>query len=369
MDLPARVVAVYALAALASTSEGTTVHRSGINIPPKRGSSGSGSMLPGTYDYVSDYSASDISHLPHHGFDSIRIPVNKETADSSIQLNRMKDYVDAIGGHALICMFDDNENDVHGDGHGDGLVNDLQELTTAWGKIHDVFSSYNEVFYEIFNEPFGYTTAAVYLDHMSQIISGAGLPTERTVLDGLSYASDLKGLVAEGYQGLLAYHFYPMWLPSGQRSEHNFSEFFQAELSGLASRTFVTEFGGALNVAGNPHYASADPETQFGNVNVLRGLHCAYKRLEARGEVIKGSYHWHGWHNDDSYDFWAAANVNGQTKVKNILADAKSGVFNLSGCEVIEVGFATWIPLPSFLSVVLVVFCATRGFLNSNELS
>merc|ERR1719195_1606249 len=113
----------------------------------------------------------------------------------------MKSYIDSIGGTGLICMFDDNSADTSGNGHGNGRVNDVNSMISEWGRIQAVFGSYRRIYYEIFNEPFGYSDAAEYLSVMRSIYVGAGLPSGRVVLDCLSYAHKCRSLVAAGWTG------------------------------------------------------------------------------------------------------------------------------------------------------------------------
>merc|ERR1711908_57696 len=89
-----------------------------------------------------------------------------------------------------------------------------------------------------------------------------------------------------------------------------------------SSRTYITEFGGSLNLP-NLNYEEPDSSASGGgDVNCLRGMNDAVVALRRKGSAIKGAFHWHGWNNGDSFDFWAPANRNGSTKVRKILSDA-----------------------------------------------
>jgi len=292
----------------------------GLNIPPNQGSSGTGAFMPGVYKY--QYSAQDITNIKLSGFSAIRLPVNIETSLDSASLAKLKEYIEAVDGRAVICMFG---TDFTGDGHGTGKVDDVAGTASAWENIHETFASFPDVKYEIFNEPFGYSKASEYYQDMQTIISTAALPIERCILAGLTYESVLRPLVELGWKGDFGYHAYPNWLPDGNRTQEGFSTKIQEDLAGLSTRVWITEFGGALNVA-NPDYSHFEPSGVGGDVNLFRGLHDALLALKGRGEPVRGAFHWHGWHNGDSYDFWEPKNANGASEVRNIMSDMRVAV-------------------------------------------
>merc|ERR1719174_2298517 len=134
------------------------------------------------------------------------------------------------------------------------------------------------------------------------IVKGAGLPTNRVILDGNGYAVDVKSLDSLGWQGQLAYHFYPNWVPVGHETDDQYAARVVSDLQGLADRVFITEFGSDLS---RPDYNKEDKNPfDGGAVNSLRGLEQGIKQLKAgAGGGVRGAYHWHGWDNGDSYSF------------------------------------------------------------------
>jgi hypothetical protein len=297
---------------------------SGINFPPTQGTTNSGAFLPGVYRY--GYTTTQIRNA-NPSFSSMRLPINVETANSPAALAQLKSYVDQFQGkHAIICMFDTLTGSQTG--HGDGLPNNLDAMGAAWAKIHAVFASYPNVRYEIFNEPFGYSKSdpVAYVRDMKYIISKAGLPGSKTILDGMGYADDIDLVVQGGWSGDLAYHFYPTW--SSDHSQEAFSNKAQTDLGRWSKRTWITEFGANLGWNSSNGYTDTCYGTYIdankpysANVNALRGLDDALRSLKGRGQGVKGTFVWHGWHNDDSYDFWASKNANGACKVRKIQAN------------------------------------------------
>jgi len=300
------------------SSVGLTDYDAGINLPSTQGSSGTGAFMPGVYNF--SYTPAEVAALRGYGFTSIRLPVNVISANDAGVMSKLKSYVDAIGGRGIICMFGTAIDE--GDNHGSGIVDNVTATSQAWAQVHKVFASFPEVKYEIFNEPAGYTSATEYYNTMLFIIQAADLPAHKCILAGTSWESGIQEVASLGWQGYLGYHIYPNWLPDGQRTQEQYSNLVQHQLSGLSSRVFITEFGANLNRP-NHKYDEYDPSgTGGGDVNCLRGLNDAVIALRQQGLGIKGAFHWHGWHNGDSFDFFEPSNANGSAGVSRIIKDA-----------------------------------------------
>ena len=300
----------------------------GLNLPATQGSSGTGAFLPGVYSF--NYTSAQLARARQAGFNSVRLPVNIPTANDPLTLAKMRGYVTAIGGSAVICMFGTGSTTTHGTGR----IDNMGAAIKAWEKVHSVFSDLPGVKYEIFNEPHGYLpgcnvppckTPAGYIMDVTSLIYEAKLPKERCILDALGWAQDPQGLVALGWTGLVGYHFYPWWLTDGNHSRAEYSKLFQDQLSKtkaglplhISNRTFVTEFGGNLNVPN----AKYEQPSQSNDVNCFQGMDDAVAALKRQGVGVAGAFHWHGWDNGDSFSFWDPRNSNGRAKVTKILKD------------------------------------------------
>eukprot|EP00929_Paragymnodinium_shiwhaense_P097983 TRINITY_DN59545_c0_g1_i1.p1 TRINITY_DN59545_c0_g1~~TRINITY_DN59545_c0_g1_i1.p1 ORF type:complete len:368 (-),score=70.03 TRINITY_DN59545_c0_g1_i1:191-1294(-) len=283
--------------------------RAGLNLPPTQGTSATGAFMPGVYPY--DYSQQDLKNVMWWGLQSVRLPVNIATAADSQAIAKLNDYVDAIEGWVMLCMFGT------GAGHGTGRVDDVEATAAAWKQLHEAFGSNPKVKYELFNEPFGYSDVASYYKDMTRIIQLAALPEDKCVIAGTSYSADVRAIVQMGWQGDLAYHFYPSWLVDGNRTQENFYAKIVRDLTGLSTRVWITEFGARLDLA---NYNMPVASGSGGDVNCLRAFEQAMTWFRGQGEPVKAAFHWHGWHNDDSYDFWAEANANGKAKILDIMA-------------------------------------------------
>lgn len=298
----------------------------GINLPPTQGTSSDGAFMPGVYNW--SYTDAQVAGAAAH-FNMIRFPINEATANNPASLTQLQGYINQIPGNwAIICMFGTSSNG----GQGNGFPNGLSAMGAAWAKINAVFSSYPNVYYEVFNEPFGYAHStpaecAHYVSDMKTIISDGGLPTSKCILDGLGYADDIIDVAENGWSGTLAYHFYPTWISTpADQTQANYSNLAQASIGSYGPRTFITEFGANLtwaNYGYNDPSGCYDTYTTAGNpwsadVNCLRGLDDALRALKADGYGIRGAFCYHGWNNDDSYDYWNPAGANGACKEMEI---------------------------------------------------
>ena len=256
----------------------------------------------------------------------MRIPINEATANDPASLQKIKGYIDQFAGHyAIICMFGVAQT---GKTHGDGFPDGLAAMGAAWANINAVFASYPNVHYEIFNEPFGYPWSTLaekqhYVSDMETIITDAGMSINnpKIILDGMGYAQKVDEVVAGGWTGDIAYHFYPNWIdPNNQTpSQSNFSNLVQGALGTYGQRVWITEFGANLSEPNNcydTYDGGTSPADQ--NINALRGLDDALRALRANGHGVKGAFAWHGWDNGDTYDFWLSSNSNGACKIHEI---------------------------------------------------
>lgn len=290
----------------------------GINLPPTQGTTNSGAFLPGVYSY--DYSEKDFEKMIANGFGQLRIAINGETALDVKSLVLIESFFERTGNRGVICFFDTKREGQSS--HGDGKPNNIEELAACWENIHSVFQKHRQIQYELFNEPFGYARtlegAKQYVEEMLKVIELASLPQERCILDGIGFADNVKMVSEAGWEGNLAYHFYPTWQHDGKRTQENFSNKIQHDLKGLSNRVHLTEFGANLCVGDVFEMYAPEGTVATQDQNALRGLHDALLALKKSGSPIKSSFLWHGWNNGDSYSLWNPKAAFGAQKVEQI---------------------------------------------------
>jgi hypothetical protein len=129
---------------------------------------------------------------------------------------------------------------------------------------------------------------------MRQIIRLGGLPEDRCILDGVGYADNVQLVAQAGWTGELAYHFYPMWVPEGHRTQKHYSSKLQDDLKGLSHLVHVTEFGANLQMGDSYNRYTADGSEASKDSNTLRGFHDALIALKRAGKGVKSTCYWHG---------------------------------------------------------------------------
>lgn len=280
----------------------------GLNLPSTQGTSNAGNFQPGIFPF--DYTPEVRERIANSHFTHLRLSLNAETAHNPKALDQLESLAALTDYHGILCMWDTNQGNETG--HGNGLPNDLDQLAAAWKAIHQKFSKYPNLRYEIFNEPFGYPYtpegAKRYLADMRTITEKANLPVERCILNALGYAQEPRLLVQAGWTGSIAYHVYPNWLPEEKRSAKNFTKHIVSTLVDIPNEILVTEYGTSLN---------QDP-SETGETSLIPGLANAIQHLNSKGSQITGTYHWHGWDNGDSYSYWHPDNADGADSIHTL---------------------------------------------------
>lgn len=347
----------------------------GVNLPPMQGTTDSGAFLPGVYTLHYDFTPSepvgagsalkvndrrlidsaDVRFTLDAGrqesigtgleFNAFRIPINTATAMDPAMLDRIRGYFNRVDDRGVVCMMDTlNPGET---GHGDGRINDTDEMAEAWAAIHQRLGTLADVQYEVFNEPFGYHTrgnpwshdAAAARDYLERGVlevirktnarlARLGLepvPDRKWILSAMGYASAVEPVIGyfdrhrNLYRYDLAVHYYPWWLPAGQREADAFADWLITNLADDRHRYHLTEYGAPLRFPGVPDRTflrrdlSDNSGDVHGSINALEGLRRALPRLN-----LAGLYHWHGWNNGDTYSIQSPANTAGAAKIREL---------------------------------------------------
>jgi hypothetical protein len=272
----------------------------GINLPPKQEPTGNGAFS--SEALKNDYTQDEVQGAVHHK-KGIRIAVNPKTVSDETRwknTRNMADWALQAGGFVVFCMWDSNAHDVKHDGHGDGLVDDPAAAKQMWITVARAYQDNPKVFFEAFNEPFGYKHPDDYVAKMKSIIpdnESIKIPHDRIILDGMGAAADVRSIRTE-WDGLLGYHVYPNWIgDASKQRQPNYSNVVQEALAGVAHRTFVTEFGANLKQQGN----YTDSNNLDANIQFLKGMDDAFNVVKPRATFL-----WHGLNNGDTYSYWTA---------------------------------------------------------------
>lgn len=157
----------------------------------------------------------------------------------------------------------------------DGKVDNMAEFWLMWKAVVARYGSNPHVYFEIFNEPHGYsltdwtTICAQWLSNYPTV------PQGHILISGTSYSQDIKGVGADSrFTGcLLSIHDYNFFSDGTNTTAAQWENRFKSNIGNYASRAVLTEFG--VPMTGGKNYTGAiggDPEIAYlqGLTNVAR---------------------------------------------------------------------------------------------------
>lgn len=173
-----------------------------------------------------------------------------------------------------------------------GLIDNTTTFWQMWDVVIARYGSNSRVFFEVFNEPHGYSQTDlgnIYAQFLSRYPS---VPRGRIMLGGTGYSENVTGIGADSRftSCLLALHNYAFWNTS-RTTVSAWESDWRSRMGSYASRTVVTEYGAAMTTGKN--YIGAvnnDHEIAYiqGSTNVFRNDGVA-------------SVYWPGLRDGDSY--------------------------------------------------------------------
>jgi endoglucanase len=175
----------------------------------------------------------------------------------------------------------------------DGKIDNVSEFWSMWQTIVNKYSGNSRVYFEIFNEPHGYsltdwtTICAQWLSKYPSVQRG------RILISGTSYSQDITGVGADSRFAdcLLSIHDYTFFSNGNIKTAAEWESRFKANVGSYSNRAVLTEFGVPMTTAKNYTGAiTADQEIAY-----MQGL---TNQVRAYG---MGSVYWPGIRNSDSY--------------------------------------------------------------------
>jgi endoglucanase len=202
-----------------------------------------------SYSSIKSFSQSLATSIKNTvGTNTLRIPINISTVNNWwANYKGVPDGILAAGMKVIICYWCES-------GSGMGYVKDWNGFKTMWTTVVNAYSGNGNVYFEIINEPYGYSSANDLLNMYSSWLSDhSNAPRGRVICDGTGYSTGVAAIGSDSRISgcLLATHLYT-WFYSGN---HNLSDWYNKLLSNIGSsnygRTIVTEAGCAMNTGKN----------------------------------------------------------------------------------------------------------------------
>ncbi|MBC7390544.1 MAG: carbohydrate-binding protein [Opitutaceae bacterium] len=224
------------------------------------------------------------------GSNSVRLPINEATV--STYWNTYTGAIDMAltKGKVILCYWDrfSGANPL-----------DMNAFYAMWKKVVDKYGSNPNCYFEVYNEPSGFTKANLLSMYATWLSNNPNIPHNRIILDGSGLAMNVPDVGSDPRfsKCLLAVHDYSFF--AGYTTEQEWRNHLKSFVGAYANRTVMTEFGAPMKPGSKNgiNYGVQDynspPGTYF--VAYLRGMTSQLR------EWNMGSFYWPGLRDNDWY--------------------------------------------------------------------
>jgi len=249
----------------------------------------SGLTSTDTYATVTTKAAAILSGIQTNtGANTIRIPLNYPTVSTS-WWNSYTGVIDEAvskGMNVIVGYWEGASSE-------DGQIDNTTQFWSMWQTVVTKYGSNSHVYFEIFNEPHGYTLSAWTTICAQWLTNYPSVPQGHILIDGTSYAQDITGVGADSRftNCLLSIHDYTFFSSGGLTTAAQWESRLKGNVGSYGNRAVLTEFGDIMNSGINYTGAiggSQDNAYIQGMTNEVRALGM-------------GAVYWPGVRNGDSY--------------------------------------------------------------------
>lgn len=263
----------------------------GVNWADARDNYNSGWVLPSgilsgdSYSTVKSHAQTICSNFQSKlGANTVRIPINPPTV--SQWWSNYKGTIDgalAVGMKVIIACWTESGSV--------GTVTNTTNFYDMWQTVINSYASNGSVYFEILNEPFGYSTSSwlslcsTWLSKYSSVSRG------RVLVGGTGYDDNVNNVGGDSRVSgcLFSQHIYPWW--ASYTTNGQWYTNLSNRCNNYSGSTIVTEFGCVMN-SGLKFYGVGSTDN---NVCFMQGV-TNYMRDKAMG-----SCYWPGLRDGDSY--------------------------------------------------------------------
>lgn len=173
------------------------------------------------------------------GANTVRIPINEPTV-----ANYWETYTGAIdtalGKGNLIFAYWASSG---------GRPSDMTAFNQMWDKVVAKYGGNANAYFEVINEPYGYSAPDLNNMYNSWLARYSGVPRGRVILDGAGLATNVAAVGGDTRLNgtLLAVHDYTMFVGSPYDDETTWANHIASYIGGYADRTVATEWGGPMS--------------------------------------------------------------------------------------------------------------------------
>lgn len=187
--------------------------------------------------------------------------------------------------------------------YSNGKPANMNAFWSMWTTIVNKYGSNSNAYFEIMNEPYGYSNTDLNNMYSDWLTRFSSVPKGRVILDGAGYATNVSvpGNDSRLNDTLLAVHDYTFFVSPPYMSEVQWADHLKGLVGNYASRTVMTEWGAMMQAGYNSRYNTNYPLQDYSTPG--GSLWTAYVRgissqLRTWG---MGSVYWPGLRDGDLY--------------------------------------------------------------------
>jgi len=294
--LLALLVAVGVVAGTSTAAQASTAGFRGVNWADQRDNFVNGVLYPSglsasdTYSSAATVADRVVGQLYSiTGANTVRLPINEPTV-----ANYWATYTGAIDtalgkGNVILAYW----------AYTGGRPQNVNAFNQMWDKVIAKYGSHPNAYFEVINEPHGYSTSDLNNMYNSWLGRYSSVPRGRVILDGAGLAQNVPAVGGDSRLNgtLLAVHDYSFF--AGYESETQWADHIASYIGNYASRTIATEWGGAMGpgTKNGVYFDAIDYSIPSGSymADYVRGVSAKLRSLGM------GSVYWPGLRDGDWY--------------------------------------------------------------------
>jgi len=301
----------HAVAATTSTSQFR-----GINWADQRDNFVNGVLYPSglsssdTYSSAATVADRVVGQLYSiSGANTVRMPVNEPTVS-----NYWGTYTGAIDtaltkGNVILAYW----------AYTGGKPTDTNAFYAMWDKIVGKYGSNPNAYFEVINEPYGYSSSDLNNMYNTWLNRYSSVPRGQVILDGTGDATNISGVGGDSRLAntLLAVHYYTFFAGTST-NESDWANGIAGEIGKYASRTVATEWGAPMSpgTKNGVYYDTINYDVPGGNFfdAYVRGVSSELRTLGV------GSVYWPGLRDGDWYSLTSKTGTGASIALKLVNA-------------------------------------------------
>jgi len=244
---------------------------------------------------------------------ALRVPINPATAIGTwwATYKGVIDKATSMGVKVIVCNWS-------GSTDGNGTVPDAASFYMMWDTVVNAYNGNGNVYFEIFNEPYGYTAANWLSVVQTWLARYPTVPHGRVFVGGTGYCQNIPNVGSSSITSgcLFSCHDYGFF-NSSQDTDAWFYSNLSGQVGSYASRTVLTEFGAEMTTGLN--YQGGDQSSN--SISSVIGF-CDFCHNNTMGSV-----YWPGERIGDTYSMYT---LNGTTSMT---------LNNSGGLELVQYGW------------------------------